>query len=367
MNIRSRLMARLDQGIAAAPNRLAAGVLRVQRAMLLARHGQLQPARDELTQLHQISFQHPDPRLHAWLHLAEGLMSYFTDFGPAARDRSQRARALAEAAGDAELRALALAWQAHLAYAAHDLPALVEHGRDCRALVAAEQHDAQARLAIALGLALHYAGRWDLAQAWYAKARRHAAEEGDDAGVSALMYNMAEMRTAQMRHESLAYPTRPRPDLLLGADSVRHYDAAVGGSALAELTPVLRAQVLVMEGDYAQALELYARYLPQAMSKGLARLGSSLQADMAWCQVRLGQPEQARRQALAAEQQLDPACDIDDRAATHSRLSQVFEALGDVEAALRHAQTAQQAWAEFTAQQGMWAERLIAAGLDRPD
>jgi hypothetical protein len=366
MSIRSRLMARLEQGIAAAPNQLAAGVLRAQRAMLQARHGQLQPARDELTQLHQVSFQHPHPRLMAWLQLAEGLMSYFTDFGPAARDRIQRARALAEAAGDAELQALSLAWLAHLAYAAHDVLALVEHAGGCRALAPPGQHDAQARLAIALGLALHYAGRWDLAQAWYAKARRHAAEEGDDAGVSALMYNMAEMRTAQMRHESLAYPTRARPDLLLGADSVRHYDAAVGGSALAELTPVLRAQVLVMQGDYAQAGALYEQYLPQAMTKGLARLGSSLQADMAWCQAQLGRPELARAQALAAEQQLDTRCDVDDRAATHSRLSQVFDALGEVQEAARHAQLAQQEWAAFTAVQSMWAERLIAAGLDQP-
>lgn len=364
--IRSRLMARLDKGIATAPTQTEAACLRAQRAMLLARHGQLNAAREQLTALHQFAFQHPHPQLGAWLHLAEGLMSYFTDFGAAARDKILRAQAVAAAVGQREVQALASAWLAHLAYVGHDVLSLTEHAQACLAVAEPEHHGALARLSIALGLALHFADRWELAQAWYGQARRHASEEGDDATLSALMYNMAEMRTAQMRHESLAYPTRPRPELLLGADSVRHYDAAVGGSAMGELTPVLRAQVLVMQGEFAQACQLYEQYLPQAMAKGLARLSSSLLADMAWCRVQLGQREHALQQAREAEAEIDPRCDVDDRAATHSRLSQIYEALGDAPAAQRHAQQAQRDWADFAAQQAMWAERIQAAGLGRP-
>lgn len=366
MPIRSRLLQQLDAQIAGAPSQLEAACLRAHRAMLLARHGHLTPARELLTELHQLAFQHPNPRLGALLHLAEGLMSYYTDFGAAARDKVQRAQALARSTGQHEVEMLATAWMAHLAYTAHDLQGLIEQAKACLSAVRPDEHQALARLSTSLGLALHFANRWDLAQAWYASVRRHAGAEGDDAMQSALMYNMAEMRTAQMRHESLAYPTRPRPDLLLGADSVRHYDAAVGGSAMSELTPLLRAQVLVMQGEYASAAELYQKYLPQAMGRGLSRLGSNLQADLAWCRVQMGQHEQALAQARDAELELDPRCDVDDRAATHSRLSQVYEALGDAERSRQHAQLAQREWAEFSAQQAHWAERLEAAGLGRP-
>ena len=368
MQIRSRLLQTLDQGIAQAASPLDAACLRVQRAMLLARHGQLDAAREQLTQLHQFAFQHPQARLSAWLQLAEGLMNYCSDFGLSARDKIQRAQAVARASDVRDVDLLATAWLAHLAYVAHDLPELIEQAKACLAAAGPDDHQPLARLAIALGLALQFADRWEPAQAWYAQARLHAQADGDDATQSALMYNVAEMRTAQMRRESLAYPTRPRPDLLLGADSVRHYDSAVGGSAMAELTPLLRAQVLAMQGEYAQAAALYEEFLPQTVGRrgGLARLGSNLLADLAWCRVNLGQREQALAHAREAELQIDPRCDVDDRAATHSRLAQVYESLGDELVSLTHAQAAQREWAEFTAQQGHWAERLEAAGLDRP-
>ncbi|MDN3544298.1 MAG: hypothetical protein ACK4S6_20110 [Roseateles asaccharophilus] len=366
MAISSRLLQRLDQAIAGASDPILAGSWRVQRAVLLARHGRMAEAREALTALHQLAFQHPHPILGAWLHYAEGLMSYFSDFGSAAGDKIRRAQAMAQMAGLRQLEALCAAWLAHIAYVQHDVALVAHQAQTCLRLAGEAQHDARSRLAVALGLAYDFAGRLETAQAWYGLARRHAAAEGDDATQSALIYNMIEVRCARQRRESLAHPARPVPELLLGADSVKHYDAAVGGSAMSELTPVLRAQILVVQGDYAQAQALYEAYLPQAMALGLARLGSSLLADLAWCRVNLGQREQALRQAQEAEFELDPACDVDDRAATHSRLAQVYGALGDASAAERHAALAAAEWAEFERQQAHWAATLDTAGLGRP-
>lgn len=364
--ISSRLLQSLDKAIAAAPSQPQAAGLRAQRAVLQARHGQLETAREELTALHQLAFQHPNPRLGAWLHLAEGLMNYFTDFSGGAYEKLLRARAIAHQAGLREVEALAAAWLAHLAYVRHDIEALIEQALACRALAAPEQHGAHSRLAIALGLAHHFASRPELAQRWYQQARQHAMAEGDDATQSALMYNMAEMRAAYVRRESLSHPERARPELLLSADSVAHYDAAVGGSAMGELTPILRAQILTVLGEYAQARDLYEQHLPQAISRGLARLGSSLLADLAWCRVNIGQREQALEQARESELELDPACDVDDRAATHSRLAQVYQALGDADGAARHAALAAEEWAELERQQQRWVDALARAGLAQP-
>jgi tetratricopeptide (TPR) repeat protein len=367
MSLKSRLHQQLDKAIAAAPSHMQAAGWRTQRAVLLARHGQLEAAREELTALHQLAFQHPHPQLGAWLHLAEGLMSYFTDFSGGAYEKLSRARAIAHMAGLREIEALAAAWLAHLAYVRHDIEALIEQASTCRTLAAPDQHAARSRLAMALGLAHHFAGKPELAQAWYTKSRQHAMAEGDDATQSALMYNSAEMRTAEVRREALSDPTRPIPELLLSADSIARYDAAVGGSAMGELMPILRAQILTVRGDYATALELYEQHLPQAIARGLARLGSSMLADVAWCRVHLSQRDRALQQARESELEIDPACDVDDRAATHSRLAQVYEALGDADAAARHAVSAALEWAELARQQQAWLAALERAGLTRPE
>jgi hypothetical protein len=60
---------------------------------------------------------------------------------------------------------------------------------------------------------------------------------------------------------------------------------------------------------------------------------------------------------------LDPSCDIDDRAATHSRLAQVFAALGDRATAQRHAEKAAEEWREFAIQQAVLAQALNESGL----
>lgn len=361
--IKSRLLQQLEQQIAAAPTPVQAACFKAKRAMLLARHGALTEAREQLTGLHQLAFQHPHPEIGAWLHLAEGLMSYYTDFSASTQDKVQRAYAIAQSVGIREVEALACAWLAQLAYVHHDLPAMLTHVRTCLATAAPNHHVARSRACMAMGLAWHYAQAQDQAQAWYGKARAHAATEGDDATLSALMYNMAEMRTAEARRHALAHPSAPPPELLLGVDSVRHYDAAVGAAAMAGLTPVLRAQILTIQGDFEQARALYEEHLPLAMSRGLERLGSSLLADLAWCRVNCGQREHALQQAREAEVELDPRCDVDDRAATHSRLSQVFAALGDTSAAQRHADAAAREWAEFARQQQGWRELLQASGL----
>ncbi|MFX5656700.1 hypothetical protein ABTE24_21210, partial [Acinetobacter baumannii] len=61
-----------------------------------------------------------------------------------------------------------------------------------------------------------------------------------------------------------------------------------------DLTPLLRAQLMTVQGDYAEAAALLEAQLPAAMAAGLARLGGSLLADPAWCWANTGEPQRAR-------------------------------------------------------------------------
>ena len=146
--------------------------------------------------------------------------------------------------------------------------------------------------------------------------------DGDDAALSALMFNMAQLRMVQARHDSLSNRASGSKGLLLGADSIAHYDAAVGGSVMPGLTAILRAQILTVEGDFAAAMTLFESHLPAELVAGLARYGCSLLADLAWCRVNQGQPELALLQALEASTEGAPVLLVDEL----DRTDEAFEA-----------------------------------------
>ncbi|MCY4745223.1 hypothetical protein NYO99_09590 [Pelomonas sp. UHG3] len=369
VKLRSRLAQRLDgeiAAVAAMPGRSA--VLQVQRAILWLRHGREAEAREELNRLQARALAQPRIELAAWLHLAEGLAAYFAAFGGGARDRVRRAQVMAAAAGLRSLQALADAWLAQMAFVDRDIDRLVAHA--AAALAAPADNAAACRVASALGMAWDLAGDPAAASGWYAFGRRAAGADGDDAGLAALLYNQTQMRALRLRHAALAGEPGEAPAVLLGVDSIGHFDEAVGGSARADLTPLLRAQLLTVQGDFAAAAALLEAHLPDAVATGLARVGGSLLADLAWCWVNNGEALKARALADQAAVEVlaedSPHCDLDERAALHARLAQVYARLRDELLATRHADAAQAAWADDAAQRRQWAQRLADAGLTSP-
>lgn len=375
VKLRSRLAARLDSEIAAAagmPARL--GVLQAQRAILWLRHGRELEAREALDELYARVLVHPRAELAAWLHLAQGLMAYFGSFsgfgGGNARDRVRRARVMAASAGLRPLQAHADAWLAQMDFVGRDIDGLITHAKASLAALTPTDHGAAYRVATAL------ASAWSLAQGeaaalpWYAWARQHAIAEGDDAAMAALLYNQTVMRALRIRHAALAGEPGEAPAVLLGVASIDHYDDAVGGSARADLTPLLRAQLLTVQGDFTEAAALLQAQLPAAMAAGLARVGCSLLADLAWCWANTGELVRARaladQAAIEVRAEDDPSCDVDERAALHARLAQVYTRLQETGLAARQAEAAAQAWAQDAAQRQAWTARLQAAGLGTP-
>jgi hypothetical protein len=371
VKLRSRLAQKLDgeiAAVAAMPARCA--VLQVQRAILWLRHGREAEARAELDRLHARALAHPRIELAAWLHLAEGLMAYFGAFGGDARDRVRRARLMAAGARLTSLQALADAWLAQMDFVGRDIDGLLQHAQAALAVLKPDDHAASYRVATAVASAWSLAAGEAAASPWYAWARQHAIAEGDDAGLAALLYNQTQMRAMRIRHAALAGEPGEAPAVLLGVESIGHFDDAVGGSARGDLTPLLRAQLLTVQGDHAEAAALLEAQLPAAMAAGLARLGCSLLADLAWCWANSGEALRARaladQAALEAQAEDHPGCDVDERAALHARLAQVYARLHEDALAATQAEAARAAWAQDAAQRRDWAGRLTAARLGTP-
>ena len=344
--MKSRLLGRLDADIAAAAQPVAADCLRCERAAYLARVGDFDQAAQALNTVQQRHRARPNAAISAWLSLADALVSHYSDMGPLARDKMKRAHALSAAAGLKPLQALSAAWLAHLDYLRMDAPALARRAAEALGLAAADHHAARARANLVVAQSYHEGGRLDLARPWYDRAHRHATTEGDDATLSAMMWNMASLRVAHARQSEACGPgpAAAGEHALLSAESTAHFDAMLGVRSLRALQPILRAQICTLLGQTDAALALYEEHLAPALAQGMAPAEGSLRADRAWCRLRAGHPSAAQADAAAAEASLALPGQFGDRAPGHSRLVQVYEALGDNDAARRHAQFAAHAW-----------------------
>jgi hypothetical protein len=345
--MKSRLLSQLDAAIAAAaPQSVQTDCLRAERACLLARQGQLAEARSVVAALQAHYATKAHPAISAWLSLGEGLVSYYSDLNRSARDKMSRACALSAAARETRLHALASAWLSHLDYVDQDFPAMARHVGEAFQSAADDDHGARARASLVVAQAYHFGGRFDSAQPWYARARQHANAEGDEAMLSAVMHNMAGLLTS----ESWQSVLRGGVDgdvtrrATLGVESTGNFDALVGTASLSALVPLLRAQVSSQQGRWAEAVGLYEAHFSDGLLQGLDRMRAFLGADLAWCRLQLGQTEQALKDALAAEVAAAHDRDADDRAAAHTRLSQVFGQLNRAEAAARHRELAAVDW-----------------------
>lgn len=366
MTVASRLLARLDEAITRERNPLQRAGLQAERAAFLARQGQLGAARVVVAQLKQQFGAQPQAGLSAWLALVEGLIDHYEHLGPSARDRMQRAYALSAVPGLRALHALAAAWLAHLEYTGDDMTSMVRHVREALTGADAQHHAARSRATLVVAEAYHLAGRVETADRWYARSRQHAQADGDQAHLSALMHNRAWLQASELRAQALFGDTAAASGLapaLLGAESAAHFDSVIGTASLGALLPMLRAQICVLAGRWADADSLFATHFDAAMHQGLARQRAPLLADWAWCACALGQADAAERDAAAAEAALDD-CDLDDRALTQARLAQVWAGRAQPQRAAALHERAQRDRAAHRAAQARWAALLDDALRD---
>jgi tetratricopeptide (TPR) repeat protein len=356
----SRLLRQLDAAVETATTQLVADFCRAERACYLARQGRTDEAKSVIIALRRQYGPKPNAEMSAWLSLAEGLEIYFRDLGAGSRDKVLRAFALSTAAGLVPLQSLTAAWLAQMDFTGLDVEPMARHVKQALKLAAPQNHSARGRASLVLGQALHFALRFDLALPWYRQAHAHATEQGDDAAISAFMHNMACMRLDNLRQAKLTgLPAEGDVDIsLAGTESTTRFDQLIGASSLKALNPLLIARVHSLQNRPAEALILYEEHLTIDVDRGFSRMRSDLLSDMAWCLFQLSEREAAISSAIEAEASLNSETQIDDRAATHTRLGWLFAAMGDNEAANRHKLLAAEAWSAFAQLQAKIVELL---------
>lgn len=333
----SRLLARLDAAIGRTRDPVQLACLRAERAGFLGRHGQVTLARTQLQDIQRQFAHHPHVAVSGWLALAEGQIDIYNRLAGVAHDRFNRAHALSRAAQLTALQALSAAWLAH----SEDVRGNREHMAalcaEALQLAARDHHAARWRVALTLGGNYHLAGRTERATAWYTAARTHAMADGDEVAVSALMYTQAALRVMDARFDE-AFEGVAQASLAaaLGTEAVDRFDAVIGVHSLSWLVPMLRAQLAVLQGQWAAALALIDEHLPRSEAGWQARMQAPVRADRAWCLWQLDRHEEALLDIAHARHALSHQhSDLDDRALAQARMAQVLQADGQALAAQR--------------------------------
>ena len=356
---RARQEEALERRIAGSRSSREARRCRAELAAYWARVGRFDEARAALADLRRCNAAQPEAELSVRLHFGEGLLAYFESVGSRRSDGVQRAHALSRAAGLEALRALCAAWLAQWSLSTLDLDALVRFVREALAASDASQHASRCRANLVVAQALHLAGRLDLATPWYRRTREHAAAAQDDATIGAIMHNMTLQRMLLLRQAVLtgrhAAGSDAARQVLASADSAAAYDQMKGDVGWREWKLMMRAQVVSLQGHAADALALYAELDASRVDRDRR---SNLFADQAWCHAERGHAAEAQSLALQAEQSLAPGVRIDDEAAVHSRLAQVFVLVGAEPQARAHASRAGAAWSRFASMQQRAVELL---------
>jgi tetratricopeptide (TPR) repeat protein len=348
--------------IESAPDQISADCLRGKLAAYLVRQGHREEASIIMRELHARYDQTPVAAVSAWMNLVEGL-----EFAPkgeqrAAHDKIQRAHALSTAAGLRPMRALSAGWLANLKFGSLEIEGMILRLIEALEHAAVGDHQALARACLVAAVALHLAGRYDLAKTWYVVARNHAAAESDESTVSALMHNQTCMGVANLRQVTLTGVggARSAPDPLLEAESTMNYDGLVGTVSASTWAPILKAQAAALNGRPAQALQIYEEHLDASKAQGMGRVLCYMYADIAWCYLQVGSNDKSLDFLQLAEGSFQPSTLVDDRAAAHSRLASVTNTLGRRADSQRHAELAAESWAEFSKVQAS-----IVGGLER--
>ena len=359
----SRLLSSLDARLARTRDPLQHACLSAERATLLARQGRLDEASAELDRIRARYASKPNALVTAWVCLGEGMVAYFGSFGPNARDRIKRALALSGACQAKSVAALSSAWLAQMDFANLDFEALIQHVAFALQETDADQHAPRARACLVAAEAFHWAERLDLAQPWYGRARQHALAEGDQSMISVLMHNMAWLRVAELRRRDAVGDSSESAyrQAKLGAESIHEFDGMAGISSLDSLVPVLRAQVEILACNFEVALALLLENFDKFLGSNLERLRSALQADIAWCRLRLGDAEGAMLEAQHAVSAVASETHADDRAMTFGRVARIFAELGSVADARSCELQAKAAWHEHRQRQEQLIPRLQEA------
>ena len=305
--------------------------LRAQWACAMARLGRIDVARTEVASLRSRNSSYV-PTLTAWILLAEGTADHFESLSSTAIDRFKRARGLAMAIGDDEIRGVAAAWMGASEFLMAQYESGCLHALEAIRCSSESNTLARSRAHLVLANCLNAVGLSSLAARHYSKARQHAVEARDISMQSAILYNVAAFHVSRLcEADAFGEPCEDELGIAeLELNSISNLDTGIGLGSLTAMVPLLRAQLLLIKRSWHEAEAIYSHSVDEAAAHGQQRIAARYLAEHAHCLAMLRQFGAAMTTASSALTQITDRTDMDDRAACHARLALCLSCLGNL-------------------------------------
>ena len=325
------LVLRLEAELLTTIDPIHRALLSVQIACYQARIGEFENAESRRVELRKEFGAGQSARVSILIMCLEGMLLYFKDLNPAARDRLLRANLLSVACNERALAALTFAWLSHIDFNQGRYDSMARAIAKCFETIDADDGSAACRVSLVLGDAFTFTNKVDQARIWYEHARVTANRIGDQAAVGAITYNRAALHVASARVRRLTARLDSSEINFVNAEvrSAINYQHVARLISLGHLLRSASIGVLMLEEQFEKACFAIKDVVASSeVPKDSAEL-ALLYADQAHCLARLGRVPEAAVAAKAATAIAADRFDADDRAIIFGALSDYSLASGD--------------------------------------
>jgi tetratricopeptide (TPR) repeat protein len=334
---------------------------RQDRAVLLARMGQVDAAREVLELARAETPAHAAHPLLLRFEYVDAIQLYFakrfTEARTALLDVTERARRAADdmaLVGECE-SALALFMQRE-----GDVRAAARHARAVLANPGATL-ESRYRAYLALGSLHQDAYDYEEAARLYGEAEGLVHQLDDDIAMSSWLQRAALTQAAHARQAAALgeLDARTLANAISALKKSIAFATSLADGPDTTLDHLLLAEMLVLQNRHADAIALYDAYLPSAEGDGFLHEVTAALADRGSCCLELGRADEGMSQLAAALARVDEATPSDIRAIVHANLAAALGTQGRKDEAGQHRRLAEMAWQTYAHEQRE-ARRLLA-------
>ena len=324
----SQLLLHLEAQLSASTDPVVRGEISVQRACYLARVGRFDEAEAAILAVRKAYGDGTQARISCWLMLAEGLLEFFRDLSPRAKDRIARAQLISVAIKDPSLAAITSAWKAHIDYESSEFSSMASALRTALQFASEDDHQARARAALVIANCMFLCGDREKAQTWFMKSRTHALAAGDQATIEALLYNRASFGVACLRAERCFAAQEPELIGLVKREIASAFNLQImlGNQALKHIIIFCEVWILVLNQEYQQALERLRGLQGAAPLQRQYYSDQLINLETVYCLHKLDRHDEALRVFEAIRTTSYDSFDIDDQLVAAWTLHELAEA-----------------------------------------
>lgn len=300
----SRFESNLLTAIDAEQDEQSQWVLRLSWAAYRVRIGDSKAARSVVSEARKRHEKNYSAQIFSHINFVEGLCEFFDNGIELAMPKLVRCNALSTGCPSSDdLPVLVKAWLAGIYRNTGNWRLMKESLIAALACHGAMSDEACCRVSLVVADAFQETESYEKAGHWYSSARFHALASGDDAALSAILYNRSAIRLFNLRIDEICGIPLGIDEcrIALEAASAENYTRYIRDNSMQWGFDLMKGQLMLLKGEYANALLLLDSERVHHIGSQWPAVDLVRQADLIRCKAALGQYNLAQAEALVEQ------------------------------------------------------------------